>query len=203
MHGKLISALALAGAALIASPASAQVLYQGTTQGCFGSSCAAVSGATTIDGLTYTSGGFDHNSDVNGYLGIGGTTDNLGYFTLNGTAASYTGDLFTLLVNFTSPGTTSATYSAILHGTIQSGTNGGITVNFQDPLTQVLTSSGGSFTMTLPSFVGVSSDSTLSYVSAQFQAVPEPATWAMMLLGFGGMGLAMRRRRRVALAQIA
>jgi hypothetical protein len=27
-------------------------------------------------------------------------------------------------------------------------------------------------------------------------AVPEPGTWAMMLLGFGGMGVAMRRRRR-------
>lgn len=26
--------------------------------------------------------------------------------------------------------------------------------------------------------------------------VPEPATWAMMLLGFGGIGMAMRRRRR-------
>ena len=26
-------------------------------------------------------------------------------------------------------------------------------------------------------------------------AVPEPATWAMMLLGFGGIGAAMRRRR--------
>jgi hypothetical protein len=27
-------------------------------------------------------------------------------------------------------------------------------------------------------------------------AVPEPSTWAMMLLGFGAMGMAMRRRRR-------
>ena len=26
-------------------------------------------------------------------------------------------------------------------------------------------------------------------------AVPEPATWAMMLIGFGGIGLAMRRRK--------
>jgi hypothetical protein len=35
--------------------------------------------------------------------------------------------------------------------------------------------------------------------------VPEPATWAMMLLGFGGIGMAMRRSRRgkPALAQIA
>jgi hypothetical protein len=34
-------------------------------------------------------------------------------------------------------------------------------------------------------------------------AVPEPATWALMLLGFGGIGLAMRRRRKPALAQLA
>jgi len=34
-------------------------------------------------------------------------------------------------------------------------------------------------------------------------AVPEPATWAMMLLGFAGVGFAMRRRRRPVLAQIA
>lgn len=27
-------------------------------------------------------------------------------------------------------------------------------------------------------------------------AVPEPSTWAMMLLGFGAMGVSMRRRRR-------
>lgn len=29
-------------------------------------------------------------------------------------------------------------------------------------------------------------------------AVPEPATWAMMLMGFGAMGYAMRRPRKVA-----
>ena len=35
-------------------------------------------------------------------------------------------------------------------------------------------------------------------------AVPEPGTWAMMLLGFGGMGVALRRRRKSAyIAQLA
>lgn len=33
--------------------------------------------------------------------------------------------------------------------------------------------------------------------------VPEPATWAMMLLGFAGIGATMRRRRSVALPQLA
>ena len=35
--------------------------------------------------------------------------------------------------------------------------------------------------------------------SIAFDAVPEPATWAMMILGFGGVG-ALMRRRRTALA---
>jgi hypothetical protein len=34
-------------------------------------------------------------------------------------------------------------------------------------------------------------------------AVPEPATWAMMLLGFGAIGVASRRGRKQTLAQIA
>jgi hypothetical protein len=33
--------------------------------------------------------------------------------------------------------------------------------------------------------------------------VPEPATWGMMLLGFAGIGFAMRRGRKPVLAQIA
>lgn len=32
-------------------------------------------------------------------------------------------------------------------------------------------------------------------------AIPEPATWAMMILGFGAAGTAMRRRRAMALAR--
>ena len=34
-------------------------------------------------------------------------------------------------------------------------------------------------------------------------AVPEPETWAMMLVGFAGVGVAMRRRRSLVLCQAA
>lgn len=34
-------------------------------------------------------------------------------------------------------------------------------------------------------------------------AVPEPGTWALMLLGFGGMGIAVRRGRKQRLTQLA
>jgi hypothetical protein len=37
----------------------------------------------------------------------------------------------------------------------------------------------------------------------QLIPVPEPATWAMMLVGFAGIGFAMRRRAKPVLAQIA
>jgi len=36
---------------------------------------------------------------------------------------------------------------------------------------------------------------------AAASAVPEPSTWALMLLGFGGMGVAMRRTRRQTMLQ--
>jgi hypothetical protein len=39
----------------------------------------------------------------------------------------------------------------------------------------------------------------LGGISTMTTAVPEPGTWAMMLVGFGAMGVAMRRRRRDAM----
>lgn len=43
----------------------------------------------------------------------------------------------------------------------------------------------------------------VNFSIAQDSAVPEPATWAMMLIGFGGVGVSLRRRKRLAFAQAA
>lgn len=58
----------------------------------------------------------------------------------------------------------------------------------------------GTYTLTIQGTRG----STGSFGgNVAFNAVPEPATWAMMLLGFGAVGFAMRRRRTPVLAQVA
>ena len=44
---------------------------------------------------------------------------------------------------------------------------------------------------------GLSTGLVTASASAVTAAVPEPATWAMMLLGFGGIGFAMRHRSKV------
>jgi hypothetical protein len=54
-------------------------------------------------------------------------------------------------------------------------------------------------TITITNGKGVSNAAIYGYGAP----VPEPATWAMMLMGFAGIGAAMRRRRRVPLPQIA
>ena len=55
----------------------------------------------------------------------------------------------------------------------------------------------GTFTLNILGTPGTQNGALSGVVSfASTPAVPEPGTWAMMLLGFGGIGFAMRRRRR-------
>lgn len=45
-------------------------------------------------------------------------------------------------------------------------------------------------------------DDNFGGVSLRFTAVPEPATWAMMILGLGGVGATLRQRRRLAAVEV-
>jgi len=65
---------------------------------------------------------------------------------------------------------------------------GPITMNSLNTSTIGITAPGGSFTSDSGKFLGFAQ-------TPQTSAVPEPATWAMMIGGFGLVGAAMRRRR--------
>lgn len=66
-------------------------------------------------------------------------------------------------------------------------------------ITYVDNSTGGDFPLTTrvtPSFLSF----PIETVTISESAVPEPATWAVMILGFGAVGSALRTRRRFATA---
>lgn len=57
----------------------------------------------------------------------------------------------------------------------------------------------GTFTLTIQGTPGLENGAlggTVAFRASQAAAVPEPATWALMLLGFGAIGFSMRRRRQ-------
>ena len=136
---------------------------------------------------------------------------------VNGTAGTTTAinDTFTFSIAG-GPAMVDAQVSTILLGATQNITFSAITLDghamtktSNDPapetwaLLSPATLANGSYTInvigTLTGAVGAYSGT----LNAQAAAVPEAKTWMMMLLGFGAMGFAVRRRRQTGLAQIA
>ena len=154
----------------------------------------------TIDGATYGASGYANGvvSSPSVACGcaadFGLTTDVISSssnFTLNsGYFTSAWNDGETLLVQGLSGATVVDTMSVTIN------TEGPLLVNFGwsgiDSLQ--FTPSGGT-NVGLP---GAGEYFALDNLS--LTTVPEPATWAMMLVGFGGLGAAMRSRRKQALA---
>ena len=205
MRKLFLGAAGAAALALCSTTASAAVVqFTGSTLGCFGSSCTPSGlGATdpNILGLSYADGHFNQTSDATGFLGVGGTSDNLGTFNLGALPNTFTGDIFRLAVNFTSPGAGNSIFEAVLQGTVSSSTNGSVFIDFDNTPQLITASNGTQFTLQVND-VSLT-PGVLQILSGQLQAVPEPSTWAMMLLGFGAIGLATRRRAQPRLAQVA
>jgi PEP-CTERM motif len=219
MRRVLIAALATAGLGLAAAPAQAS----GTLTYCSsGSSC--LSGGTTViidtqqtnvasvgatvggtpgsPALTFTSLQGNINGDASGQATITSAVDDiLSQLTFTLATDTFTGAIFDLdnvgnggpidLILYTDNGD-SDTY----HLSTSAGTNwfyiladAGTTYT-SGSFTTASTANGTDFNGGFDSF------KQLRLQLGSAAAVPEPATWAMMLLGFGGIGFAMRRGRK-------
>jgi hypothetical protein len=157
--------------------------------------------------LSFSTGTF-HGTTSGGFLGLGNdVVNNLGNFNLLGTGSPGTitpiNTFFTLEVLFTpalgvTPGT--PTFNAVVTGSVTDSSAGGVTINF-DNTPQNFNSLQGPFSffvndLSLPN-PGVNN------VSGQITATPEPATWAMMILGFIGVGFTAYRRKSQGALRLA
>jgi hypothetical protein len=175
----LLFAGAIAGALAGAVPASAAVFelsFSGS--GISGTLNLTLSGS----GSPYTVTGVDSGST----LDLGGTT-----YTITG-LASYAGDDQKAYAD-----------SFVDFGGISVETSGGFAINlfgFEPGNYGVLVSSqnpGGDALDGRPYYAVTVTDAPIA------SSAPEPTTWAMMLLGFAGLGFVATRKRKTAIAAVS
>ena len=208
--------------AFIATPASAAISIGISTNG--GATINTVATDSVIAGTANylaNAGGYFYNVSGNGFPllpmpalatnsvnirnegGAAGTIDV--YITQTGLSA-FTGGL---LSTFTSNTILGATATLTSYYSLANALYGGTqlqTATFANPgVFSGANAVSGTFSETVRYTLNFTGGTGSNFNgTANLSAVPEPATWAMMLVGFGAMGAAMRRRRSAAtLAQVA
>lgn len=216
MHIKLRTALAAATSLCLAAPATAAITIGSVTPGTnpytgppptydFDTNTPTTTGGAVITTGT-TSGSYAQPYGSTGnYYSVGPSTTTPGSIDLSSfgdiTSISFiwgSVDAYNTLTFLDASNNVLATFSG---SDIFSPASGNQTDPNTNPVvTFLLTGSDVSAFSTLQLS---SSQNAFEIDNLAINPVPEPATWAMMLLGFGGIGLAMRRRRKPVLAQIA
>jgi hypothetical protein len=118
--------------------------------------------------------------------------------------ASNTDDCRTCIIQLYLAGLPGLPVQADLYSdVIFSDHSGSYSLTFDAPTTAGTYYLGGATSLER-NFIGISGgangDGLVNYQINVGQPVPEPATWAMMLMGFGGLGAFLRNRRRALAA---
>jgi hypothetical protein len=163
---RLLSPGAIAlGLAISTAPASADVVYSGFTDGCFGCTPISTSNTTTVhdsNALTFTNTNFSNVS--------AGTSFSLGSFKLGNGTTTYD-EVFNLLVTFTLPaGSGSNTFVADVDGHVHGNTaDTPLTVTFDSPQ---LAFNG--FTLTLDDLTGILTGDRSFQLTGTIAVAPVP-----------------------------
>ena len=190
-----LAALLTVGLIAAAAPAAAQS-YNGAgfviPDVQTGTSTITVGSPTTITGITFSLNGLTHTflEDLAADLTHSGTT--VRWLARTGGGNDLGG---TYLISDLGP----TTLGGGVGNPRPSGTYAPV-----DPLAAFIGTSGaGDWTLTIRDQVFLDQGSlgswTLNLTTAR-TAVPEPATWSLMMMGFGAVGFAMRRRSKVRTA---
>jgi hypothetical protein len=187
---KLVLALCAMGAATLATPAMAA--------GAIHVDCSSIGLDDTNPQASTCTGYFDGNL-------LSGNQQNQSLLTttLAGLNVAYTGNFadYTTFSNLQGLTDLSSLFGSLSgYQVIAVHYGAGARLDGNNDVTAFYTFDGLKAGANLSLTVGSSSSATLF---TKTPAVPEPATWAMMLLGFGAIGMASRRSRKPVLAQIA
>jgi hypothetical protein len=162
-------------------------------------------GMSSLQGGTGTGNGFGTNGSAvvfnatGSFSGLNGSFASIADVTLGsaGTANPYTANPFISLGNYTFAFSNGA-YTRSPLGTSVTITGTG---TFSDGI--AADTNAGTFAVSTSSQSGQATDLNFTFTSnlaasTPTAAVPEPAAWAMMILGMGVIGFAMRRRVRAS-----
>jgi hypothetical protein len=190
---KLVIALVGTAALATASLANATVTVSGSTN------LNAPNPATNLPPAVVTTG----NTTT---ITFGTNPTTAGNFTGSFTFTNTLSDLYSIVLGTSTPG---ATFTAASLTGIN-GTSGTFNLaplpGAQPSLAPTVIAAGNymfSFTGTGPRDANGNALTSVVSGNVSISPVPEPGTWALMILGFGAIGFTLRRRRRPGLAQLA
>lgn len=193
MRGKFLAMSAVAAAVVLATPASASQLV---TNGGFESGDFTgwtLTGNTAFTGVDSTS----HSGSDAAFFGQVGATG-----SLSQTLSTVAGQVYTISFWLQDNGGTPSSFNASFGG---------------DALTSLSNTPAFGYTFYTYSVSASSNSTLLSFTFRQdpsffhlddvsveeVSSVPEPATWAMMVLGMGAIGVSLRHRKTRAAAALA